>query len=171
MSVSMDRQPAAGRPVLPADYGIPENNDDLLPWSFVVERMTAAKNYWVVSADLSAKPSVTPVWGTWFENKFYCDGSPATRRGKNILQNPQVSVHLESGDEVVILEGEAIIYQTAPAHALAEKVAEGYRAKYAQLGYSPATEQWDQGGLFEFTPKKVLAWTKFPTDMTRWLFK
>ena len=171
MGVSTDRQPAAGRPVAPADYGIPDNNDGLLPWAYVVERMTAAKNYWIVTASLSAKPSVSPVWGVWIEDKFYFDGSPVTRRGLFLMRHYQLISHLESGDEVVILEGETIIFSSAPARILAEKVAEQYRAKYAQFDYSPAAEQWDQGGLFEFTPKKALAWTKFPTDMTRWLLK
>jgi PPOX class probable F420-dependent enzyme len=169
--VSTNRQPSAGRPVVPDGYGIPENNDGLLPWSHVEERMTEAKNYWIATASRSAKPSVTPVWGAWVDGKLYFDGAPSTRRGKNIQQNPRISVHLESGDQVVILEGDAVILQGAPERALAEKVAEGYRAKYAQVGYSPAADQWDQGGLFEFTPQKGLAWTKFPDDMTRWIFK
>jgi hypothetical protein len=171
MSGLLHQQPPAGRPVVPDGYGIPENNDSLLPWSHVEERMAAAKNYWIATANRSAKPSVTPVWGVWLDGKLYFDGAPQTRRGKNISQNPQVSVHLESGDEVLILEGDAVIYQSAPERSLAEKVAAGYGAKYAQYGYSPTADQWDQGGLFVFTPRKALAWTQFPSDMTRWMVK
>lgn len=171
MSDLTNRQPAAGRPIVPDGYGIPENEEGLLPWSYVEERMSAAKNYWIVTANRAAKPSVTPVWGAWVDGKLYFDGAPQTRRGKNIRQNPQISVHLESGDEVLILEGEATIYQSAPERSLAENVAGAYRDKYAQYGYSPAADQWDQGGLHVFTPHKALAWTQFPTDMTRWIIK
>lgn len=161
--------PAAGRPVVPEDYGIPDNDSDLLPWSHVEERMAAAKNYWIVTASPGGKPSVSPVWGAWVAGKLYFDGSPETRRSKNVRSNPQTAVHLESGDDVLILEGETIIFQGAPERALAEQVAATYRAKYAQFGYNPSAEQWDQGGLYAFIPRKVIAWTKFPTDMTRWL--
>jgi hypothetical protein len=163
--------PKAGRPVMPEGYGIPENNKDLLPWSFVEERMDAARNYWIATANTNGRPAVTPVWGAWVEGKLYFDGSPETRRGRNIARNPRVVVHLESGDQVVILEGKARIFSSAPDRALAEKVAAVYRAKYSGSGYSPNAAQWDSGGLFEFEPEMVMGWTQFPKDVTRWQMK
>src|SRR5512146_543866 len=84
------RKPVAGRPVMPKDYGVPENDENLLPWSFVEERMAAARNYWVATATRDGKPAATPVWGAWVEGRLYMDGSPETRRGRNIAQNPRV---------------------------------------------------------------------------------
>jgi hypothetical protein len=104
------KQPEVGRPIMPDGYGVPENDDTVLPWSYVEEHMTSAKNYWIATASPAGKPSATPVWGAWVAGKLYFDGSPETRRGKNIAANPKVVVHLESGDEVVILEGEARIF-------------------------------------------------------------
>jgi nitroimidazol reductase NimA-like FMN-containing flavoprotein (pyridoxamine 5'-phosphate oxidase superfamily) len=163
-------QPEVGRPVLPDGYGVPENNDGLLPWSFVEERMTAAKNYWIATANREAKPAATPVWGVWVAGKFYFDGSPETRRGRNMAENPHIAVHLESGDQVVILEGMAQMLGK-PDPQVAEQVAAEYRRKYANFGYSPTPDQWDQGGLVELTAEKAIAWSQFPTDMTRWKFK
>jgi general stress protein 26 len=131
--------------------------------------MATARNYWISTASSTGKPSATPVWGAWLDGKLYFDGSVTTRRGKNIQENSQVTVHLESGDKVVILEGEAIIYPGAPERDLADRLAATYRAKYVDQGYNPSADQWDQGGLFEFTPHKVIAWTLFPKDMTRWI--
>ena len=165
------RQPIAGRPVVPDGYGVPENNDDLLPWSFVEQCMAEAKNYWIATANKRGQPAATPVWGAWVNGKLYFDGDPKTRRGRNISENPRVLVHLESGDEVLILEGRAQILAGAPDRALAEKVSEGYRAKYSALGYSPTPEQWDGGGLFIFEAETAIAWTKFPKNMTRWKFE
>jgi Pyridoxamine 5'-phosphate oxidase len=161
-------QPKAGRPIMPDGYGVPENNKDLLPWSFVEEKMVEARNYWVATATKSGHPAATPVWGAWVDGKFYFDGSPQTRRGRNIAQNPRVVVHLESGDQVVILEGKARIFSGAPERALAEKVAAAYSAKYSASGYSPTPEQWDAGGLFVFEPETAMGWTQFPKDVTRW---
>jgi nitroimidazol reductase NimA-like FMN-containing flavoprotein (pyridoxamine 5'-phosphate oxidase superfamily) len=163
-----DKFPIAGRPVMPEGYGIPENNDDLLPWSFVEENMIVARNYWVATVDQNGNPAATPVWGVWVEGQLYFDGSPKTRRGRNIANNPQVVVHLESGDRVVILEGKAYLYDSAPERSLAEKVAAAYRVKYSEDGYTPGPEQWDAGGLFTFKPEIVMSWTRFPKDVTRW---
>jgi PPOX class probable F420-dependent enzyme len=162
------KQPTVGRSIMPDGYGVPENDDTVLPWSYVEERMASAKNYWIATASPEGKPSATPVWGAWVEGRLYFDGSPETRRGKNIAANPKVTVHLESGDEVVILEGEARIFSTAPERALSEKVAAAYREKYEKHGYAPQPNQWDQGGLFEFTPRSVMGWSKFPENVTRW---
>ncbi len=164
----MISQPQAGRPLMPDGYGVPEHNDTVLPWSYVDERMSAARNYWIVTASTDGRPAATPVWGAWVDEKLYFDGSPETRRGRNIAQNPRVVVHLESGDQVVILEGQAQILQSAPERSLAERVAAVYREKYAEAGYSPEATQWDQGGLMVFEPRMAMGWTKFPEDVTRW---
>jgi hypothetical protein len=68
------------------------------------------------------------------------------------------------------MEGTADTLKGKPDPAIAGMVSEGYIAKYKDMGYAPSPEMWDGGGLFIFTPKKVLAWTKFPDDATRWRF-
>jgi len=84
--------------------------------------------------------------------------------------NPNVSVHLEDGGKVVIFEG--VVHAIAkPDRALAERVAEGYRAKYADSGYAPKPDQWDNGGLYVIKPTRAIAWTQFPKDATRWTFE
>jgi len=156
----------ASRPFIEG-YGVPTTQEGLLPWSHVQERMTRALNYWVCTASASGQPHATPVWGVWVDDTFYFDGSPKTRRGRDLAINTQVSVHLEDGMNVVILEGEAraLVKPDAP---LAARVASGYREKYADKGYAPEPSQWDNGGLYEMKPRLAFAWTKFPDDMTRW---
>lgn len=165
---SPDTRPKAGRPTFPDGYGVPENDEGLLPWRHVEERMRSAKNYWIATASPEGKPAATPVWGVWIKGRLYFDGAPATRRGRNIARNPQVAVHLESGDEVVILEGKCSILGGAPERKLAELLSREYSAKYGALGYAPGPDNWDGGGLFVFTPASALAWTQFPQDATRW---
>jgi hypothetical protein len=162
------KEPSVMRPSLPDGYGIPENNEGLLPWSFVQERMREAKNYWICTASRAGKPAATPVWGVWIDDRLYFDGSPATRRGRNIRANSWVNVHLESGDVVVSINGQALILDGPPERALAERVSAEYTRKYGSLGYSPSPTSWDQGGLFVFSPHTALGWSTFPTDMTRW---
>jgi PPOX class probable F420-dependent enzyme len=170
MSEESMRPAKAGRPIMPDGYGVPDNNSGLLPWSYVEERMREAKNYWITTAAPGGRPAATPVWGAWVDGRLYFDGAPTTRRGRNIRRNPRVVVHLESGDQVVILEGEAVILSGPPEPALAERVATAYTEKYAALGYSPGPDNWDGGGLHIFTPQTAMGWTQFPNDVTRWEF-
>jgi hypothetical protein len=164
-----NRQPIAERPYLPEGYGLPEHNDGLLPWTYIVERMTQSQNYWICSVRPDGRPHSVPVWAAWVDDVLYYDGAPNTIHNRNVAANPSVSVHLENGTHVVIMEG-IVNAISKPEQVLAEQVAARYRAKYAAMGYDPKPEQWDAGGLYAIVPARVIAWTKFPTDCTRWRF-
>ncbi len=101
-----------------------------------------------------------------------CISTAARRRvhSRNIAQNPYVSVHLESGDDVVAMDGMARAHPK-PSPELGTQLANAYAAKYAALGYAPKPDQWDNGGLYEVTPTSVLAWTKFTEDPTKFTFE
>ncbi len=88
-------------------YGIkPVDEGELLPWSFVSERMAAAHNYWVASTRPDGRPHAAPVWGLWHADVFYFSSGAESARARNLAANPRAVVHLESGDEAVILEGQ-----------------------------------------------------------------
>ncbi|MDX1663614.1 MAG: pyridoxamine 5'-phosphate oxidase family protein [Candidatus Promineifilaceae bacterium] len=168
-SLENPREPRAERPDVPPEYRPQAGAGSLLPWPHARERLELARNYWMSTVSPDARPHATPIWGVWLDDRFYFDGSPETRRGRNISANSNVVVHLESGDDVVIVHGTAR-QLVSPPRPLTERVAAGYREKYAASGYSPAPEQWDGGGLYEMQPRLALAWTKFPDNMTRWRF-
>jgi len=163
--------PKPSIPNFPEGY-IPEGGGkEKLDWLYVQKRMTESLNYWIATATPKGKPSATPVWGVWIDDKLYFDGAPSTRRGKNISMNPYTAVHLESGEQAVMLEGRTTIFSGPPERTLKERVSTEYCRKYAAHGYEPPADQWDEGGLFEFTPDKVIAWTNFIKDPTRWILK
>lgn len=159
--------PYVDRPEMPNDYGVPTDQQGLLPWSHVTERLERAKNFWVASVRPNGRPHAVPLWAVWLDGTLYLEGSPQTRHGRNIAVNPAISVHLESGDDVVILEGDVAEIKQ-PDHVITTRLAQLFRAKYQ--GYEPTPEGWDGGGLFALRVHKVLAWTKFPTDTTRFRF-
>jgi len=155
-------EPRARRPKFPEGYRIPANDEGLLPWSFASERLERAQNYWLCTASPSGRPHAAPVWGVWLNNRFFFDGHPATRWARNILANPFMSLHLESGSEVVIVEG-VVEDVTEPDRALYTHLADVYEAKYSY--------RLPDHGFFLFTPRVVLGWSQFPKDATRWSFE
>jgi len=124
------RQPTSDRPRLPDGYGVPADNEGLLPWSWAVERLRNADNYWFSTTRPDGRPHAMPAWGAWLDGLLYFEGSPQTRRARNLALNPALTVHLESGTEVLILEGEAHDV-VKPERALAERLAADFTAKYS----------------------------------------
>ncbi len=149
------------RPYAPG-YGIPSSRRGMLPWSFVEERMLAARDYWVATVLPTGGPHLAPVWGLWVEKAFYFGSGPRTRKARNLAENPNVAVHPQS-DDVVIIEG---VVETVTDPALAERA---YTASTAKYGSGSR----DIEGSYAVRPRVVFAWTAsgFPSTATRWVFE
>ncbi len=160
-------QPKVSRPILPKGYVDAPIRE--VTWAYVEQRLQESRNYWLCSVRPNRRPHVIPRWGVWVDDKFYYDGSPETRHAQNLAHNPAVSLHLENAEQVVILDGSARP-AGKPAPDLAQRLSAAYRAKYAASGYAPEPSQWDEGGLYVFTPRMALAWTTFFEDPTKFTF-
>lgn len=165
------RAPRTDRPVFPDGYGIPETAEGQLAWSDVEPRLVHSMHYWITSVRPDGTPHSVPRWGVWLDGRFWYDGAPTTRHTRNVEVNPAVSLTLESGTEVVIVEGESTATR-AEAADLGARLSEAF-AKYADSGYAPGPDSWsgpEGGGLRVITPHRALAWFAFPTDCTRFRF-
>ena len=80
-----------------------------------------------------------------------------------------MAVHLEDGEKAIILEGTSAPAEK-PEAGLAQRLSEAYKRKYAANGYAPEPDQWDEGGLFVFTPRQCIAWTVFTENPTKFVF-
>ena len=158
------KEPKITRPKFPEGYL--ENPKSFLPWSHVEKRLAEAKHYWLCSVRPNGRPHAVPKWAVYLQGKIYFDGSPETRHARNIAKNQFVVLHLESGEDVIIVEGVAKA-SGKPPFELAVQIAQEFSKKYADRGYGPQPDQWNAGGLFEIEPRTVLAWTKFTDDPTR----
>jgi Pyridoxamine 5'-phosphate oxidase len=164
------REPTRSRPLLPGDYGVPEVEEGMVQWSWAVTQLEQARNYWFCTTRPDGRPHAIPAWAVWLDDALYFDGSPATRRGRNLARNPAISVHLESGDQVVILEGDAL-EAGKPDASCAQRLAAAFEAKYgASHDYHPSPDTWDSGGLWVVRPRVAFGWTEFPKALTRWRF-
>ena len=165
--------PKISRPKFPKGYA--DNPISYVDWDWVAAQLTDSKNYWLCSVRppssdaQGGRPHIVPRWCVFVDGMIYYDGSPETRHAQNIAANPYVSVHLESGDQAIILEGTSLP-AAKPSEELANRLAQEYRRKYAQHGYSPEPTQWDEGGLYVFTPRQCLAWTAFTENPTKFTF-
>lgn len=163
--------PERSRPLLPADYGVPATEEGMVEWSWAVERLEHARNYWFCTTRPDGRPHAMPAWAVWVADALYFDGSPETRRGRNLARNSAITVHLESGDQVVVLEGDAL-EAGRPDPDLARRLVVAFEQKYAATdNYHPTVDQWDRGGLWVLRPKVAFGWRDFPNSLTRWRFR
>ncbi|MFX0539671.1 pyridoxamine 5'-phosphate oxidase family protein [Ornithinimicrobium sp. Y1847] len=166
--------PQPERPTLPEGYGLPETTDGLLDWSQVEPRLIASREYWLASVRPDGRPHSVPRWGVWVGGRFWYDGAPTTRHARNVELNPAVTLTLESGTEVVIVEGDSRATRADPGElGLALSAAFAKYDDGSPSSYAPSPDAWageDGGGLRVITPHRALAWFDFPTDCTRFTF-
>lgn len=89
---------------------------------------------------------------------LHFDGRSEVRWARNLRRNPQVSVHIGSGDEPVIVEG--TVAQTEEQGDEAGRVTGAYEVKY---GFPHPAPFW------RLTPQRAFAWTDLGNDTTRWV--
>jgi pyridoxine/pyridoxamine 5'-phosphate oxidase len=145
------------RPTMPGGYGISASADGAMPWSWVVEQCTSARSYWVCTTRADGLPHAMPVWGLWFDDAVVFATDPQSLKARNFLARPDVVVHLDSGDDVVIVEGSVDKLDRRRMREFCD----AYEKKYA---YRPS-----ETGVYAVRPRRVLAWREqdFPASATR----
>ena len=163
--MTQDRtDPIVSRPEAPESYAFGRNSAPLLPWSHVVERLERARYYWLATTRPNGHPHVTPVWGVWVNEALYLDGLPTTRWARNLAANPAVSVHLDDGNDVVILEG--VMEDTNTDSYAGSQIVQAWDSKYGRLQPDPVGS-----GILQLRPRTARAWSSESLeDGTRWQF-
>lgn len=74
-------------------------------WAEVASRLAASRNYWMATVDDEGAPHTVPVWGAVVDNDLFVYTSRTTAKARHLAHNPRVAVHLESAEDVVIVDG------------------------------------------------------------------
>jgi general stress protein 26 len=147
-------------------YRVSTSSDGPLAWSHAERRLEGARSYWIATTRPGGKPHAAPVWGVWVGGYLYFGTGRSSVKGRNLAHNPELVVHLESADDVVILEGEV---EEVHDRAAFEAIDAAYRAKY-DMGVS---EAGDDGAVwYVVRPRTAHAWLEedFLNTATRWRF-
>jgi Pyridoxamine 5'-phosphate oxidase len=158
-------EPQPDRPQMPEVYGIGRDGStagEKLPWAKVEDWLRDSRNYWICTTRADGRPHAKPVWGIWMGGMVVFSTAPASVTGRNLRRDPRLAIHLESGDEVAILEGLA----ERLADDMFQRYVDAYEAKYDYRPPPTGEPPWALG------PEKVLSWTEaeFPSTATRWSF-
>ncbi len=117
-----------------------------LAWSWVEAQLRESETYWVDVDGSGPRPHARPVWGVWQDELLHLSiGTPALRRAAQ--PGAAATVHLDSGIDVVIVEGD-VVGPTGTA-----EVIDAYDTKY---DWQYDLDQY--GPLTTIAPANVLAW-------------
>jgi nitroimidazol reductase NimA-like FMN-containing flavoprotein (pyridoxamine 5'-phosphate oxidase superfamily) len=105
-----------------------------LPWSWAEERLLGAHNYWLATVGADGRPYLRPVWCVWHDGGLVFTASATSRKIRNALANPTVTVALELVREVVVVDG------TLAEHDAGPDAIAAYEAKYAWR--PPPIQRW-----------------------------
>lgn len=156
------------RPSTPGYFKPEHEGAGLLDWDKTAQRFAAVRNYWVSTASANGRPHSMPVWGVWLGDRFLFSTSPDSRKAHNLRDNPQVAIHLEDGNAVVVIEGRATeISDSTELLAFLE----AYNPKYT-WDFTP--DQVSRG-VFDVRCEQAFAWLgsegeAFGGTATRWRF-
>ncbi len=156
-------QPKASRPFAPG-YGLAEDRDGLIPWTWVTKQMNACRTFWLATIHASdPRPHVMPVWGVWVDDAFYFSTGRKSRKGRNLATNSACTITNDNGEEAIIVEGSA---EEVKDEAALERVASAYKKKYKMDPRSMKEP------IFAVRPRTVFGFIEktFPKSATRWKF-
>jgi hypothetical protein len=142
--------------------------DDALTWSEVSVLLAAPRNYWLGTTMPSGAPHAVPVWGVVVGGTLYVCSERRAVKARNLAADPRVVVHLESGDDVVIVCGTA---EDLGVPAQVPLVVSAFAAKYA----APDDQQYLPGNdpgeaVYAIRPQSAMAWhlADYQASQRRW---
>jgi nitroimidazol reductase NimA-like FMN-containing flavoprotein (pyridoxamine 5'-phosphate oxidase superfamily) len=140
-----------------------------LAWTDVAAKLSPARNFWLGTVDADGGPHSVPVWAVVVADVVYFFGERRSKKFRNIAGNPKIVLHLESGDEVVIVRG-TVVEIGEPAGCAT--VVDAFASKYTE----PGDEQWLPAVdptvdiVARLEPSSALLWSgdDFDASQRRW---
>lgn len=140
-----------------------------ISWAEFETEMSASINYWLSTTRPDGRPHSMPIWGIWLEQHFVFFTEPQTQKVKNLAVEPFAVVHLESGDNVVIVEGS--VQQVVENDWLA-KVEQAFSDKYKEPSGEgiKISHYLPQPVIYRVRPVQVRAWRTNANEQSHWKF-
>lgn len=128
-----------------------------MEWSDVAARLTASRSFWLVTASARAVPHASPVWGVVVDAHLYLYSERSTVKARDLAENPRAVVHLESAEDVLIVQG---VLEDLGHPGDHDAVLAALREKYAapaDATYLPSADPaFDV--LYRLRPRRAMAW-------------
>jgi len=149
---------------------MPDANAESASWIQIASRLAPSRSYWLGTTNRDDSPHAAPVWGVVVDESLYIYSERKTVKAGNLGRDSRGVVHLESGENVVIVHGH---FDDLGIPQLVPKVMEALDQKYEgpdDAQYLPSADpSFDV--LFRLRPQKALLWhlRDFENTQQRWI--
>ncbi len=144
--------PRRVRPKFPEKWHVPSDPKLWITWEHANDKLARETVYWVSTASPQGRPHSAPVWGIWKQNSFYFETDPNSVKGRNLLNDQRIVVHVQDGNDTVILEGSARMEKNPEK---LKQLRKDYMNKYQ---YTPDWSNEKDQIVFRVEPRIVHAW-------------
>ena len=144
--------PRRVRPKFPEEWHVPNDPKMWITWEHVNRKLAGETVYWISTANHLGQPHSAPAWGIWKQNRFYFETDPKSVKGKNLLNNQSLVVHVQDVNDTVILEGNA---RKEKRSEKLNKLRKDYTRKYQ---YTPDWSNERTQIVFRVEPRIAHAW-------------
>jgi hypothetical protein len=135
----------------------------------VADRLETARSYWLGTSDPDGSPHAVPVWGAVVSEDLYLFSERRTAKARHVAANPQVVIHLESAENVVIVNGLLDDVGLPQDHP---DVLDALAAKYSAPDDAPylPTADPDFDVLWRLRPRRAMLWRldRYDASQARW---
>jgi hypothetical protein len=143
--------------------------DRAMTWAEVARRLAAARNYWLGTTTVSGAPHAAPVWGVVAGETLYLYSERSTVKARNLAADPRAVLHLESGEDVLIVRGVA---EDLGTPAAVPSVVAALAAKYTRpedQRYLPGADP-DFDVIYALRPQSAMTWrlNDYAASQRRW---
>jgi len=106
----------SSRPAFPdaEEYGPHVEGDESVrpePWEACVARLETSEHYWLATTRRDGRPHAVPVGAVWAQDRLWFNTSRETLIARTLVNEPRAVVHLESAEDVLIVEGVATLLE------------------------------------------------------------
>jgi hypothetical protein len=128
-----------------------------MTWADIAERLSAPRQYWLNTTTPACAPHAVPVWGVVTGETLYFYSKRTTVKARNLAADPRAVVHLESGEDVLIVRG---LLDDLGAPAEVQCIVAALAAKYTRpedQQYLPSNDP-PFDAVYALRPQSVMAW-------------
>ncbi|MBA3331299.1 MAG: pyridoxamine 5'-phosphate oxidase family protein, partial [Actinobacteria bacterium] len=80
----------------------------LLTWEWVLDHLAGCRNAWLSTVRPDGRPHAAPLWIVIAGGRLWFSTPRTTTKAKNLRADGRIALHVDSGDVVTIIEGQAL---------------------------------------------------------------
>jgi Pyridoxamine 5'-phosphate oxidase len=138
-------------------------------WEQIARRLRPARSYWLGTTSADGAPQAAPVWGVVVSDVLHLYSERRTVKARNVARDSRVVVHLDDGEDVVIVHGRL---EDLGRPESRPDVLDAFASKYDRPGDAQYLPSADPGFdvLWALRPARALLWRldDYDNSQFRW---